>query len=125
MALGIHTHDDAGCGVANSLVAVEAGATLVQGTVNGYGERCGNANLITILPDLQLKMGAEVIDPERLERLTEVAHRVDELCNVTPDPDQPYVGQNAFAHKGGTARGRGMNRDASTFEHVDPRRGGG
>ncbi len=119
VALGIHTHDDAGCGVANSLVAVEAGATLVQGTVNGYGERCGNANLMTIVPDLQLKMGAEVLEPNRLQRLTEVAHRVDELCNVTPDADQPYVGQNAFAHKGGM-HVAAVNRDASTFEHVDP-----
>jgi 2-isopropylmalate synthase len=119
VAVGIHTHDDAGCGVANSIVAVEAGATLVQGTVNGYGERCGNANLMTIVPDLQLKMGAEVLEPDRLERLTEVAHRVDELCNVTPDPDQPYVGQNAFAHKGGM-HVAAVNRDASTFEHVDP-----
>ncbi len=117
--LGIHTHDDAGCGVANSLVAVEAGATLVQGTVNGYGERCGNANLMTIVPDLQLKMGAEVLEPERLARLTEVAHRIDELCNLTPHPDQPYVGQNAFAHKGGM-HVAGVNRDARTFEHVDP-----
>jgi 2-isopropylmalate synthase len=117
--LGIHTHDDAGCGVANSLVAVEAGATLVQGTVNGYGERCGNANLMTIVPDLQLKMGADVLEPERLARLTEVAHRIDELCNLTPHPDQPYVGQNAFAHKGGM-HVAGVNRDARTFEHVDP-----
>jgi 2-isopropylmalate synthase len=119
VSLGIHTHDDAGCGVANSLVAVESGATLVQGTVNGHGERCGNANLMTIVPDLQLKMGAEVLEPERLARLTEVAHRVDELCNVTPHPDQPYVGQNAFAHKGGM-HVAAVNRDASTFEHVDP-----
>ncbi|MDQ3721293.1 MAG: citramalate synthase [Actinomycetota bacterium] len=119
VALGIHTHDDAGCGVANALVAVEAGASLVQGTVNGYGERCGNANLMTIVPDLQLKMGAEVIEPERLQRLTEVSHRVDELCNVRPDPDQPYVGPNAFAHKGGM-HVAGIARDARTFEHVDP-----
>jgi len=105
--------------VANTLVAVEAGASLVQGTVNGYGERCGNANLMTIVPDLQLKMGAEVLEPERLARLTEVAHRVDELCNVTPHPDQPYVGQNAFAHKGGM-HVAAVSRDASTFEHVDP-----
>jgi 2-isopropylmalate synthase len=117
--VGIHTHDDAGCGVANSLVAVEAGARLVQGTINGYGERCGNANLTTIAPDLQLKMGAQVLPPERLRRLTEVAHRVDELCNVSPDPDQPYVGQHAFAHKGGM-HVAGVQRDARTFEHVDP-----
>ena len=117
--IGIHTHDDAGCGVANTLVAVEHGARLVQGTVNGYGERCGNANLLTILPDLQLKLGFDCIGAERLERLTEVAHLVDELCNVAPNPNQPYVGANAFAHKGGM-HVAGINRDARTFEHVDP-----
>jgi 2-isopropylmalate synthase len=118
-AVGIHTHDDAGCGVANSLVAVEAGASLVQGTMNGYGERCGNANLVTIVPTLELKMGRECIGRERLRRLTEVAHLVDELCNVTPNANQPYVGANAFAHKGGM-HVAGVNRDARTFEHVDP-----
>src|SRR4029450_8452942 len=79
--VGIHTHDDAGCGVANALVAVESGARLVQGTLNGYGERCGNANLVTILPTLELKMGYECIGTDRLRRLTETAHLVDELCN--------------------------------------------
>jgi 2-isopropylmalate synthase len=117
--VGIHTHDDAGCGVANTLVAVDAGASLVQGTINGYGERCGNANLVTIVPTLELKMGRECIGPERLRRLTEVAHLVDELCNVTPNANQPYVGANAFAHKGGM-HVAGINRDARTFEHVDP-----
>jgi 2-isopropylmalate synthase len=117
--IGIHTHDDAGCGVANSLVAVEAGARLVQGTMNGYGERCGNANLISILPALELKLGMDSIGRERLQRLTETAHLVDELCNVTPNPNQPYVGANAFAHKGGM-HVAGVNRDARTFEHVDP-----
>ncbi len=117
--VGIHTHDDAGCGVANTLVAVEAGASLVQGTMNGYGERCGNANLVTIVPTLELKMGRECIGRERLQRLTEVAHLVDELCNVTPNANQPYVGANAFAHKGGM-HVAGINRDARTFEHVDP-----
>jgi 2-isopropylmalate synthase len=117
--VGIHTHDDAGCGVANSLVAVEAGARLVQGTLNGYGERCGNANLITIVPTLELKMGYECIGAEKLRRLTEVAHLVDELCNVSPNPNQPYVGANAFAHKGGM-HVAGINRDARTFEHIDP-----
>jgi 2-isopropylmalate synthase len=117
--VGIHTHDDAGCGVANSLVAVERGARLVQGTVNGYGERCGNANLITILADLQLKLGFACVDPVRLARLTETAHLVDELCNVAPNPNQPYVGANAFAHKGGM-HVAGVNRDARTFEHVEP-----
>jgi 2-isopropylmalate synthase len=117
--VGIHTHDDAGCGVANTLVAVDAGASLVQGTMNGYGERCGNANLVTIVPTLELKMGRECIGRERLRRLTEVAHLVDELCNVTPNANQPYVGANAFAHKGGM-HVAGINRDARTFEHVDP-----
>ncbi len=117
--VGIHTHDDTGCGVANSLVAVEAGARLVQGTMNGYGERCGNANLISILPALELKLGLESIGRERMRRLTETAHLVDELCNVTPNPNQPYVGANAFAHKGGM-HVAGVNRDARTFEHVDP-----
>jgi 2-isopropylmalate synthase len=117
--VGIHTHDDAGCGVANSLVAIEAGARLVQGTMNGYGERCGNANLVTIVPTLELKMGHECIGGERLRRLTEVSHLIDELCNVTPNANQPYVGANAFAHKGGM-HVAGINRDARTFEHVDP-----
>ena len=118
-AVGIHTHDDAGCAVANSIVAVERGARLVQGTMNGHGERCGNANLVSSLPALELKLGHESIGQERLQRLTETAHLVDELCNVTPDPNQPYVGANAFAHKGGM-HVAGVNRDARTFEHVDP-----
>ena len=119
VGVGIHTHDDAGCGVANTLVAVEAGANLVQGTVNGYGERCGNANLFTIVPTLELKMGRSCLGRERLQRLTEVSHLIDELCNVTPNVNQPYVGANAFAHKGGM-HVAGINRDARTFEHIDP-----
>jgi 2-isopropylmalate synthase len=117
--VGIHTHDDAGCGVANALVAVEAGARMVQGTVNGYGERCGNANLITILPALELKLGYDCIGTDRLRRLTDVAHLIDEVSNVSPNPNQPYVGANAFAHKGGM-HVAGVNRDARTFEHIDP-----
>jgi 2-isopropylmalate synthase len=117
--VGIHTHDDAGCGVANAIVAVEAGARQVQGTMNGYGERTGNANLTTILPDLQLKLGFECIPPERMRALTETAHLVDEICNVAPDPNQPYVGRNAFAHKGGL-HVAGVVADARTFEHLDP-----
>jgi 2-isopropylmalate synthase len=119
VGVGIHTHDDSGCGVANALVAVERGARLVQGTMNGYGERCGNANLVSILPALELKLGFEAIGSERLRRLTETAHLVDEVCNVTPNPNQPYVGANAFAHKGGM-HVAGVNRDARTFEHVEP-----
>jgi 2-isopropylmalate synthase len=117
--VGIHTHNDAECAVANSLAAVEAGARLVQGTMNGYGERCGNANLVSLLPALQLKLGYECVSPERLRRLTETAHYVDEVCNVRPDPDQPYVGRNAFAHKGGM-HVAGVQADTRTFEHVDP-----
>jgi 2-isopropylmalate synthase len=117
--VGIHVHDDAGCGVANSLAAVGEGARMVQGTVNGYGERCGNANLTTILPALQLKMGFDVVSAEQLASLAETAHFVDELCNVTPNPDAPYVGRNAFAHKGGM-HVAGIEVDARTFEHIDP-----
>ncbi|MCW2987438.1 MAG: 2-isopropylmalate synthase/homocitrate synthase family protein, partial [Solirubrobacterales bacterium] len=117
--IGIHVHDDAGCGVANSLAAVREGARLVQGTVNGYGERCGNANLTSILPALQLKMGHDVVSPEQLASLAETVHFVDELCNLTPNPDAPYVGRNAFAHKGGM-HVAGVAADARTFEHIDP-----
>ncbi len=119
VALGIHCHDDSGCAVANTLTAVEAGATQVQGTVNGIGERTGNANLITIVADLQLKMGAQILPPERLAKLTETAHFVDELLNRAPNPAQPYVGKHAFAHKAGM-HAAGVRAEPQTFEHVDP-----
>jgi 2-isopropylmalate synthase len=119
IALGIHTHDDSGCAVANTLTAVECGATQVQGTINGIGERTGNANLITIIADLQLKMGVDMLAGERLERLTETAHFVDELLNRSPDPTQPYVGKHAFAHKAGL-HAAGVQADAQTFEHIEP-----
>jgi 2-isopropylmalate synthase len=117
--VGIHCHDDAGCGVANTLAGVQAGATHVQGTMNGYGERCGNANLVTIVPNLQLKLGYECLTDSQLASLTPTAHFLDELLNFTPDPDQPYVGRNAFAHKGGM-HVAGVTVDPATFEHVDP-----
>jgi 2-isopropylmalate synthase len=117
--IGIHCHDDAGCGVACTLAAVEQGAVHVQGTMNGYGERCGNANLVTIIPNLQLKLGYDCVSEEQLASLTPAAHFLDELLNFTPDPDQPYVGRNAFAHKGGM-HVAGVNADPATFEHVDP-----
>jgi 2-isopropylmalate synthase len=117
VALGIHCHDDAGVGVANSLAAVAEGAVLVQGTMNGYGERCGNANLTSIVPNLQLKLGHACLPS--LEGWTEAAHLLDELLNFQPDPDQPYVGKNAFAHKGGM-HVAGVNADPATFEHIDP-----
>ncbi|HET6999615.1 MAG TPA: citramalate synthase [Solirubrobacterales bacterium] len=117
--IGIHTHNDAECAVANSLAAVEAGARLVQGCINGYGERCGNANLASILPALQLKMGYEVVAPEQLASLTTTAHYLDDVCNLASDPNRAYVGRNAFAHKAGM-HAAGVAADASTFEHLDP-----
>jgi 2-isopropylmalate synthase len=117
--LGIHAHDDSGCGVANTLTAVEAGATQVQGTINGIGERTGNANLVTIIADLQLKMGCALVSADQLARLTETAHLLDELLNRSPNPAQPYVGKHAFAHKAGM-HAAGVQADAQTFEHVDP-----
>ncbi|GAB4262917.1 MAG: citramalate synthase [Thermoleophilia bacterium] len=117
--VGIHTHNDSGCAVANSLVAVEQGVTHVQGTVNGYGERCGNADLCAVIPGLKLKMGLDCISDESLGRLTDTAHFVAEICNVSPDPHQPYVGRNAFAHKGGLHIA-GILADPRTFEHIRP-----
>jgi 2-isopropylmalate synthase len=117
--LGIHCHDDTGCAVANSIAGVEAGATQVQGTMNGYGERCGNANLVTVIPNLELKLGRRCLPEGRLADLTEAAHFLDEMLNFVPDPDAPYVGKNAFAHKGGM-HVAGVNEDPATFEHVDP-----
>jgi len=117
--IGIHTHNDAECAVANSLAAVEAGARLVQGCVNGYGERCGNANLASILPALQLKMGFDVVSAEQLAGLTATSHYLDEVCNMAPNPDRAYVGRNAFAHKAGM-HAAGVAADARTFEHLDP-----
>jgi 2-isopropylmalate synthase len=117
--IGIHTHDDAGCGVANALAGVQAGATHVQGTINGYGERCGNANLISIIPNLQLKLGHECLTDSQLGSLTQTANYIAELLNFTPDPDAPYVGRNAFAHKGGM-HVAGVTADPATFEHIEP-----
>jgi 2-isopropylmalate synthase len=119
LRVGIHTHNDAGCAVANTLAAVHQGATHVQGTMNGYGERCGNANLVTIIPNLQLKLGHQCLTAQQLASLTETAHFLDELLNFTPNPDQPYVGRNAFAHKGGM-HVAGVTADPATFEHIDP-----
>jgi 2-isopropylmalate synthase len=117
--IGIHTHNDAECGVANSLAAVREGARLVQGTINGYGERCGNANLVSILPALELKMGYEVVGADRIAELSATSHYVAELLNVAVDQDQAYVGRNAFAHKGGM-HVAGIASDSRTFEHLEP-----
>jgi 2-isopropylmalate synthase len=114
--VGIHAHNDSGCAVANSLIAVAGGADLVQGTINGYGERCGNADLCSIIPGLSLKMGVKAVSGRDL---TDAARFVAELCNISPDAHQPYVGRNAFAHKGGM-HVAAVERDPTTFEHVDP-----
>jgi 2-isopropylmalate synthase len=119
VTVAIHCHDDAGLGVANSLAAVGAGAGQVQGTMNGYGERCGNANLTTIIPNLQLKLGHECVTDEQLRSLTAASGFLNELLNLTPNADQPYVGRNAFAHKGGM-HVAGVNADPATFEHIAP-----
>jgi 2-isopropylmalate synthase len=117
--LGIHVHNDAGCAVANSLIAVEHGAYQVQGVVNGYGERTGNADLIPIAANLVLKMGAECLPDGSLERLTEVAHYVAEVANVAPDSRQPYAGRYAFTHKAGL-HASGVERVSRAYEHVEP-----
>ena len=117
--IGIHTHNDAGCGVANALAAVEAGATHVQGTINGVGERCGNCDLVTTIANLQLKMGLKAMEDKRLKRLTEVSNYVSEMMNLTPDTHRPYVGRSAFSHKGGL-HVDGISKDPATYEHVPP-----
>jgi 2-isopropylmalate synthase len=117
--LGIHCHNDSELAVANSFAAVEAGARQVQGTVNGVGERCGNANLVSIIAGLELKMGFHCLGPDGIRRLTELSHFVDELANLTPRKSQPYVGTSAFAHKGGV-HVAAVRKNRLTYEHVDP-----
>jgi len=117
--LGIHTHNDGECAVANSLAAVRAGAIQVQGTINGYGERCGNANLCSLIPDLELKLGKPCLPKGNLRMLTEVSHFVAEVANLAPDEHQPYVGRSAFAHKGGL-HVAAMRHNQATYQHVEP-----
>jgi 2-isopropylmalate synthase len=117
--LGIHCHNDAGCAVANSLVAVQAGATQVQGCINGYGERAGNTDLSAAIPNLSLKLKIRTIPADRLERLTPVAHHIAELVNIAPNAQQPYVGNSVFAHKGGL-HASAVARSADLYEHVEP-----
>ena len=121
--VGVHIHNDSDCAVADSLVAVAAGAGQVQGTINGYGERCGNANLVSIIPALQLKMGRRVVSDEQLERLTETSHFVADVVNAAIWAHAPYVGRSAFAHKGGL-HVAAVEQAPQTFEHVDPSRVG-
>jgi 2-isopropylmalate synthase len=117
--IGIHTHNDGELAVANALAAVEAGATQVQGTINGYGERCGNANLISVVPALQLKMGRQVVAADRLQKLTELSRTVSEIANLMPDPHAAYVGASAFAHKGGI-HVAAVEKIPASYEHVPP-----
>lgn len=117
--IGIHTHDDGGLSAANALAAVRTGATQVQGTINGYGERVGNCNLCTVIPDLQLKMGYRCLDEMGLSRLVELSHFVDESANMIPNPRLPFVGASAFAHKGGIHVAAILKVEAS-YQHIDP-----
>jgi 2-isopropylmalate synthase len=117
--LGIHAHNDGELAVANSLAAVSAGATQVQGTINGYGERCGNANLCSIIPALKLKMGIDCVSDKQLAKLTEVAHYVSEMANLIPDAFAPYVGPSAFSHKAGL-HVSGLAKWAESYQHIDP-----
>lgn len=117
--LGVHLHNDGACGVANSLVAVRMGAGQVQGTMNGYGERCGNADLSAVIPDVELKMGKKCLPPGHLVRLTEVSHYVSEVANMPRHTNQPFVGHGAFAHKGGV-HVSALLKDPATYEHINP-----
>ena len=118
--LGVHFHNDSGCAVANSLIAVERGVTQVQGCVNGYGERTGNADLCTVIPNLVLKMGHKVVTTDQLATLTSVAHHVAEITNTSIDAYHPYVGVSAFAHKAGLHTSA-LARQRDAYEHIDPR----
>ena len=117
--LGIHCHNDGELAVANTLTAVEMGARQVQGTINGIGERCGNLNLCSIIPDLQLKMGKKCVAPEQLKKMRDLSHFLYELANLSPNKHQPYVGDSAFAHKGGM-HVAGIVKNRETYEHIDP-----
>ncbi len=117
--LGIHAHNDAELAVANSLTAVQAGVVQVQGTINGYGERCGNANLCSIIPALKLKLGIDCISDEQLAKLTEVSHYVDELANLAPASHLPYVGASAFSHKAGL-HVSGLMKWEESYQHINP-----
>lgn len=117
--IGIHPHNDCGMGVANACMAVLQGAVHVQGTVNGYGERCGNADLVQIIPNLELKYGKRCLESGQLAQLTSLSHFVAEVANLNPDPRQPYVGQTVFAHKGGI-HVSAVQRNPATYEHIPP-----
>jgi 2-isopropylmalate synthase len=117
--LGIHTHNDSGTAVANALASVLEGVRMVQGTINGYGERCGNANLCSLIPNLQLKLGFRCIQDDNLARLTQASRLISEVVNLAPDDHAPFVGRSAFAHKGGI-HVSAVERNPLTYEHLEP-----
>lgn len=117
--LGIHAHNDSDCAVANSFAAVDEGVDHIQGTINGYGERCGNANLVSIIPAIKLKMRLDCLNDVSFKNLTHLAHHISEITNITPNPHQPYVGQSAFAHKGGV-HVSAVLKQKKAYEHIDP-----
>jgi len=117
--LGIHTHNDGALAVANAMAAVRAGCVQVQGTINGYGERCGNMDLVPLIANLQIKQGYQCVAPEQLRRLSEVSHFVAEVANINPDTHAPYVGRSAFAHKGGI-HVAAIAKVAASYQHIEP-----
>ncbi len=119
VAVGVHLHNDTDCAVANSLVGLQAGASHVQGTVNGIGERCGNANLMSLIPNLKLKLDLDVVSDHDMSRMAHVAHEVAEIMNLTPDPHAPYVGHAAFAHKAGL-HVSALARRTDLYQHIEP-----
>jgi 2-isopropylmalate synthase len=123
VAIGIHAHNDSECAVANSLAAIHAGAVHVQGTLNGYGERCGNANLCSILPALKLKMNIDCLSDEKLSHLTDISRHISEIANLPHDSHMPYVGMSAFAHKGGV-HVNAIVKHPETYEHIHPEKVG-
>ncbi|MBV9469697.1 MAG: citramalate synthase [Abitibacteriaceae bacterium] len=118
--VGIHTHNDCELGVANAMVAIQNGASQVQGTINGFGERCGNCNLISVIANLQVKMGMQCVPPGSEKQLTHLAHFVSEVANLTPDDRQPFVGHSVFAHKGGMHVDAVQKAGGQAYEHIDP-----
>ena len=117
--LGAHMHNDCGMAVANTILAVEEGVTQVDGTINGYGERCGNTDLCVVIPNIHLKLGRRCVSEGQLQILTETSHYVSELANVVPNEQQPFVGRNAFTHKGGMHI-HAVQKTSRAYEHIDP-----
>jgi 2-isopropylmalate synthase len=119
LVIGIHAHNDTDLATANSLAALRAGATHLQGTINGLGERCGNANLCTLIPNLAFKLGLKILTPQKITTITDLSHFVFEVANLTPTMNMPYVGESAFAHKGGLHID-GLRKTRRSYEHIDP-----